>query len=47
MVGVKRQNSNFLKWVKTLIVTLQNRENILNIERFLTLKREFETVACL
>ena len=46
-MGVKRQNSNFLKWVKTLIVTLQNRENILNIERFLTLKREFETVACL
>lgn len=46
-MGVKSQSSNFLKWVKTLIITLQDKENILNIERFLTLKREFEMVACL
>lgn len=42
MVGVKLQCSNFNKWIKTLVDSMNNRENILIIEKFVTLKNEFE-----
>ena len=46
-MGGKFQCSNFEKWIKTLVESMNCRENILIIERFLTLKNEFELVACL
>lgn len=45
MVGVKFQCSNFKKWIKTLAESMNNRENILIIERFITLKNELDLIA--
>ena len=45
MVGVKFQCSNFEKWIKTLAESMNNRENILIIERFIALKNELDLIA--
>lgn len=44
-MGVKFQCSNFEKWIKTLAESMNNRENILIIERFITLKNELDLIA--
>ena len=44
-MGVKFQCSNFKKWIKTLAESMNNRENILIIERFITLKNELDLIA--
>ena len=41
MVGVKRQCSNFLHCIKTLVNTMQQVENLLILEQLELLKNEF------
>lgn len=40
-LGLKRQSSNFLKCIQTLVNTMQTPENILMLEKFSTLKKDF------
>lgn len=40
MVGVKRQCSNFLHCIKTLVNTMQEPENLLILEKFSAFKKE-------
>lgn len=40
MVGVKRQCSNFLHCIKTLVNTMQQPENLLILEQLELLKNE-------
>ena len=43
MVGVKRQSSNFLKYIKELIEELKRSDTVLLLERYLVFK---QSVSC-
>ena len=42
MVGIKRQCSNFLICIKTLVNTMQQPENLLILEQLTQLKNQLE-----